>query len=294
RVPWQVIRAVGVVLLPVAGVIVLYARAIHESAYGFRYEYPYLLVLFGCAGLLLAELWKQSRRTFAWAIVVGIAWMPPLLRLSQPETVSALLGPWHSAVQWVTTDYEGDALGKLGRDLGETGLEQRAVILLGGAGQVPYYSRFKAIDWIGLNDTRLSGRFPLTIDEVWQYIESKNPDVIYSVFPPATPGMHDYRQDPVFQSPSVQSSLSGNGSELIANWNRDRLAEMFYREMQYIRDRCEFGAAYALEGNWALFAYVRKDSPHRDVIQGVLRRSQRADWKSDLTALYLTDPRTHR
>lgn len=293
-VPGWVRRAAVVAVLPALGLIALYARAIHESAYGFRYEYPYLLPVLGCVALLLARLWHAHPRRFVWAVTLGIAWAPAILHVTQPETMRMLQAPPGEVLRRATSEFDGDALALMGRDLGDTGLGQRAVILLGGAGQVPYYSRFRAIDWVGLNDIRLSGRYPLTIDEAWQYIEGLRPDVVYSILPPATAGVADRRDDPAFLSPSVQSSVAGRGSELIANWNRDRVATWYYREMQYIRDHFEFGAIYELPGDWALFAYVRRDSPHRDAIQRVLGQSRRSSPNLDVTALYGTDPRAHR
>ncbi len=294
RVPWRITVAALVALLPASGLIALYARAIHESAYGFRYEYPYLLPFVGCAVGLFAELWRRAPRPYMWAVALGLAWAPAVAQVAQPQTTGMLMTPPGAVLERAVGEFEGDALALMGRDLGETGLGQRAVILLGGAGQVPYYSRFKAIDWVGLNDIRLSGRYPLTIDEAWQYITALNPDVVYSILPPATPGVGDRRADPAFLSPSVQSSVAGRGSELIASWDRERVAAWYYREMQFIRDHFEFGAAYELPGDWALFAYVRRDSPHREVIQQVLGNSRRAARDLDLTALYGTDPRTLR
>lgn len=279
----------GVVLLPVLGVVLLYARAIHETAGAFRYEYPYLVTLYGCVALLFGVQWQRSRVAFGWMLALGVSCVPALAPL--PLMQQSLRAPWSMAVEWTRHERVGDALALLGRDLGETRLGQNATILLGGAGQVPYYSRFKAIDWVGLNTTYLSGRYPLTIAQVWEYVDAERPDVIYSVLPPAAAGARDRHSDPGFLSPSVRSTLDGRGSELMRRWDPDRVAEMFYREMQYVRDYYEFGAAYGLPSDWALMAYVRKDSPHRDVLQRVLKASRRADWQLDLTQHYRVDPR---
>jgi len=210
----------------------------------------------------------------------GIA-LPLLYSSLPPPILNWLSHPRSAATVWLEGRNQGNALERLGLDLAETGLGQRATILLSGAGQVPWHSRFRAIDWIGLNDNVLSGREPLSIEEVWRYIESQKPDVVYSILPPAAPGSTSRDEDPSFRSASVQRTLAGRGSALFSHWDPARFAEMVWREMIFVRDRCELGAAYELGGAWGdawwLYAYVCNDSPHREVLMSALRGSERAD-----------------
>ena len=290
-VPARIQRVAALVLLPSTAIVLLYARAIHESAGGYRYEYFCLAVLYGCLAALLGAQWKRSPSAFGWILVFGASLVPAL---ELPQLERFLRAPFATATLWVRHEFAGDALGRLGRDLGETHLGQNATILLSGAGQVPYFSRFRAIDWIGLNTTELSGRYERSLDQVWEYIDARRPDVVYSFLPPASPGVHSRREDPGFSSPSVQRSLAGRASVLFRYWKRDRVEEMFFREMVYLRDHYEFGAAYALDDDWALMAYVRRDSPNRAVLEEALGNSPRSDRQMDLKKFYSVDPRALR
>jgi arabinofuranosyltransferase len=267
--------------LPSAVVLALYSRAVHEMAGGYRYEWPLLAPLFAGAAVALGALRKRSGASFAGALAAGGVALPLLYSPLPPPILNWLSHPRSAATVWLEGRPQGNALERLGLDLAETGLEQRATILLSGAGQVPWHSRFRAIDWIGLNDNVLSGREPMSIDEVWRYIESQAPDVVYSILPPAAPGSSSPGEDPSFQGASVQRTLAGRGSALFSHWDPARFAEMVWREMTYVRDRCELGAAYELGGAWGdawwLYAYVRDDSPHREVLMSTLRGSKRAD-----------------
>ncbi len=286
-------RAALVLLLPSAAFVLLYARAIHEAAGSYRYEYPYILPLFGCLALLLALQWKQSRVAYGLILLFGASLAPAFV--PQELLEDALRAPWETASGWIRHKYVGGGQAALGRDLGETGLQQAGTILLSGAGQVPYFSRFNAIDWVGLNTSELSGREARTIDQVWEYIDARRPDVIYSFLPPAAPGVDDRLSDPGFLSPAVQLTLQGRGSELLRHWNRARVEDMFYREMTYLRDHYEFGTAYRLVANdWALMAYIRRDSPRREAIERAFQRSTGADGTLDLTEFYRVDPRALR
>jgi hypothetical protein len=64
--------------------------------------------------------------------------------------------------------------------------------------------------------------------------------------------------------------------------------------MVYLRDHYEFGAAYALDDDWALMAYIRRDSPDRAVLEEALGNSPRSDRQMDLKKFYSVDPRTLR
>ncbi len=295
RAPRRTVLAAAVLLAPSLGMAVGYARVIHEMAGGFRYEYPLLAPLLVTAGLVLAAAARRSPYALlAPALGLGVA-APLLFAPSDARAPDWLVAPTYSATRWTSWRNDDVAHARLGLDLAETGLESEATVLLSGAGMVPYFSRFRAIDWIGLNDNRLCGREALTLDEVWEYLEAQEPDVVFSIFPPASPGAARPADDPVFALPLVQGILDGMGSALFRFWERDKLGAMFHREMRYVRDHCEFGAAYRLGrawgGDWWILAYVRTDSPHREALQRVFAASRRADGESDLSATYGVDPR---
>jgi hypothetical protein len=284
---WRIAWPAALTAAPAAVIVALYSRAIHETAFGHRYEYPYLssiVMLFLAVGFCFLYLRRR--------------WLPLLAGLAMLFLYLTYVsqGIGFETFRWLHYDVEhiSDSHISLGKDLRCTGLEQDATILLSGAGAVPYFSKFRSVDWIGLNDNYLSGRTRRSIDEVWEYISAKNIDVVYSILPPATAGYSKRHDDPAFRSPVVFRALRSWGTELFRFWNNDRVADMFYREMLYIRDNCEFGACYSLNNpeGIVLIAYVRKDSKHREAILKCLRQSRTADWASYLMDAYINDPRS--
>ena len=293
--PKRPVLAVAVLVTPSLGVELLYLRAIHEAAGGFRYGYPLLAPLFCALALGLAVAWRRAPRGMVAACAGALIAVPLLLTNQYAPVFRWVRDPLASATRWIGYQYEGDGLARLGLDLRDTGLGKDLTILLSGAGAVPWYSRAHAIDWIGLNTNALSGKDPMTLDEVWSYIDRERPDLIYSFLPPASPGISAREADPAFNGPTVQSSLSGRGSALFSYWNPERVAEMFWREMQYVRDHTEFGACYDLPGDWVLLAYIRRDSPHREALERGFAASTRSGCdRPDLKRLYVNDPREHR
>lgn len=293
--PGRQVLAVAALVAPALGVELLYLRAIHEAAGGFRYGYPLLAPLFCTLALGLALAWRRAPRGMVAGCTAGIAVLPMLLTDQFAPVFRWARAPVASATAWIGYEYEGDGLARLGLDLRDIGLGGHLTILLSGAGTVPWYSRARAIDWIGLNTNALSGKDPMTLDEVWTYIDRQQPDVIYSFLPPASAGASAPESDPAFAGPTVQSSLSGRGSALFSYWNPEMVAGMFWREMRYVRDRTVFGACYDLPGDWVLLAYVRRDSPHREALERGFAASSRAGCdRPDLKRLYVNDPREHR
>lgn len=285
-------RRAVLLVVPSLCIVIAYAGAIHELAFAHRYGYPFLFPLVGCLALWGAGAWDRFARTLTILTLAVVCAIPLLCAPGAKAMLGWVRHPIRSSTGWISHVPNGLAHAKLGLDLAETNLGQQATILLSGAGMAPYYSRFFAIDWIGLNTNRLSGRFPMTIEDVWGYIDARKPDVIYSLVPPASSGVTRRQDDPAFLGPVVQHSMSPAMSVLFEYWDRNRVEEMFYSEMQYVRDFYTFGAAYPLDGPGMLLCYVRKDSPHRDTILPVLRNSRRADRTTDLATLYLNDPRS--
>lgn len=298
RAPAGVAASAAVLLAPSALVVLAYSRAIHEMANGFRYEYPMLAPMVLALVVGLAALQRRAPLQFAATLVLCGLFLPLLVGPSSPRFLVWMRHPRSLATAWMRSVPTENALARLGLDLAETGLAQQASILLSGAGQAPYHSRWRAIDWIGLNDARFSGREALSVEQLWLQIDALAPDVCFSILPPASPGSLHPASDPNWGSLAVQESLRGRGSALFKHWNPERLAESFWREMVWIRDRCEFGAAYKLGpawgADWWVFVYVRRDSPHRQRVLDVLRNSTRADREADLARKFSFDPRSLR
>lgn len=295
RATASAVASAAALLAPSAFVALAYSRAIHEMASGFRYEYPMLAPLMLALVVGLAALQRRAPLQFASALLLGGLALPLLAGPSSPRFLVWMRHPRSLATAWMRNVPTDNALARLGLDLADTALEQRATILLSGAGQAPYHSRWRAIDWIGLNDARFNGREPLSVEQMWQEIDALAPDVCFSILPPAAPGSTHPASDPNWESLAVQESLRGRGSALFKHWDPTRLAESFWREMVWIRDHCEFGAAYKLGpawgADWWVLVYVRRDSPHRARVLEVLRSSTRADREADLAKNFPFDPR---
>lgn len=286
----------GVALMaPSLLVLALYTRAIHEMAGGFRYEYPLLIPWLGAGACALLAISLRSRTMYRGLVAGAVFIVPALASPVRPALWDYAQHARSGAIAWMDRRVPDNALSRAGRDLGATGLGERATILLSAAGQIPWHSRLKAVDWIGLNDTHLSGRHALGIDEVWSYLEGRNPDVVQSILPPAAALEGAREGDGNYRSAIVQSTLAGRGSGLFQHWERERFAQMVYREMRYVRENCVFGACYKLGDAWGedwwVFLYVRKDSPHREALLTTMRGSKLADTTSDLSGAFAFDPR---
>lgn len=282
-------------LAPSVLVLGLYSRAIHDSAGGFRYEYPLLLPWLGAGVAALLALSLRSRLVYK-AMLTGVVFVFPALAAPvRPALWDYVRHPRSNALKWVDDRGPDNALSRAGRDLADARLGETLNVLVTSAGQIPWYSRCTAIDWIGINETGLSGRRALGIEEAWRTIESKRPDVIQTFLPPAAAADSTRATDLNFKTKLVRSTLAGRGWGLVQHWDPERVEQMAFRQMQWVREHCVFGAAYKREDasdedRW-VFLYVAKDSPHRETLLGVLRDSKRADRDSDLSRVFPFDPR---
>ena len=295
RAPSEAVRRGFWLLVPATLIALAYARAIHEMASGFRYEYPLLAPFAGA--VVIALCWLRARSLASFVTVLGCAAVALPLLASSPGTPLArwLAHPRSVATSWWPEHRPGNALARLGLDLGETALGQDASILLSGAGQVPWFSRLRAIDWIGLNHDRASGREALTVAQLWEHLESLQPDLAFSILPPAAPGSASPEQDPNFNCAHVRRTRGGRGSALFEHWNPARVDESFWREMVWLRDRCQFVASYRLGDAWGepwwVLVYVRSDSPHRALLEECFARSKRVDGpEEDLSSAFPVPP----
>lgn len=299
RVPGEVLRRGFWLATPAVVMVASYAKVIHEMAGGYRYEYPMLVPFVGATILGLCALRVHSLAAFRGALVCGAVVVPLLATSSSPDLAIWLAHPRSVATTWWPKfESRQDALARLGQDLAHTELGQNATILLSGAGQVPYYSRLRALDWIGLNYTPLCGRDEMSIEAMWQHIDAQQPDLAFSILPPAAPGSTEAESDPNFRSAHVQRTLRGRGSALFEHWDQSKVAESFWREMCWLRDRTEFVTCYRLGDAWGdawwVMVYVRRDSPHRDRLVEVLSRSQLADPDERTDLAFPFDPKSLR
>ena len=278
--------------LPALAISILYAKAIHEVAGGFRYGFPMLAPILALGGVALAlTLRSRPHQSFA-AVAAGIVALAAMVSHKESDPLKWAKKPAARALNWVDYQPTDGPLQSLALDLRDTGLENDATIYLSAAGFIPYISRFRAVDWIGLNNNELSGEKELSLDEVWDYVHSTQPDVIQTIVPPAMPGSTSRFEDAAFNSKAVKDLLRGR-VVLFYHWDHDRIAEMLWREMVWIRDHTVFGACYDLRGDWTLMAYVIEDSPHAPTLVDTLQNSTRAGCDTAAAQeMYASDPFT--
>jgi hypothetical protein len=282
-------------VVPALLVLASLTRVVREMAGGFRYEFGMLVPFVLLVGIGALDLRRRSRAAHAGVLLATGLCLPLCFTEANSNLSNWLAHPRSPTERWRQGAPQANALADVGLDLARSGLEDRATVLLSGAGQVPYWSKLRAIDWIGLNDNFLSGRDARTLDEVWRYIDERRPDAIVSVLPPAASAGQPTKDDANFRAQAVQRFLGGFASELFERWDRERISEMFLREMSYVREHYEFGVCYQLgarwHADWWIFVYVRRDSPHRATLLEALRASKKIDVESDLGAAYPFDPR---
>ena len=253
--------ASAILALPAFCIAILYTRAIHEVAGGFRYGFPLTAPLFVIGAIALALHARKAPLKLPTAYLAGVGLIFALGAMPSDGEIRSLKNPGQALTGWIGATPNLIGLSPLTADLEATGLGQEATILTSAAGIIPFQSKFKSIDWLGLNDEQLSGKYEMSIPEVRAYIDAQSPDVAMTIFPAATEGVETYQNDPGFNSNSVRNTLSGR-VRLFGHWEPSRVAEMVWSQMTWLRDETEFAACYPLRQNWAILVYVNRSSPH--------------------------------
>ena len=250
-----------VLVLPALAIALLYTRAIHEVAGGFRYGFPMTAPLFIIMALSLALHARRASFKMPAAYLAGVGLIFALGAMPSDGEIRSLKNPGQALTGWIGAEPDLIGLSPFANDLAATGLGDSATVLTSAAGIIPFKSKFKTIDWLGLNDEQLSGKYEMSISEVRSYINSQFPDVAMTIFPAATDGVEKYQDDPGFNSNSVRNTLSGR-VRLFGHWDRSRVSEMVWSQMTWLRDETEYAACYPLRQNWAILVYVNRSSEH--------------------------------
>jgi arabinofuranosyltransferase len=288
-------RKVACILLCSPGVFLIlsYVGAIHEMAFNYRYEFPYIIyieVAGGFASICSLAHFHKAIHWPRWGLVLcagGLLitiWRPGTIL---PETIFKFASDTSESTQGTFAD--------IGKDLRCTGLGEKAVLVTGAAGMIPFFSGYRTIDLWGLNTNELSGRKPMKPSGIWEFVSQSSPDVVFSTLPPASPGVSTPEADPVMQSKAVLRYLSAVDGriELFLHWDRAKMIDVFYHEMTYIRDHCVFGACYSSPNqDYWFILYVCRDSPYLKEILNCLRSSTQTDLVSDLRSVFTNDPRS--
>lgn len=261
----------AILVLPSLCIALLYGRAIHEVAGGFRYGHPLTAPLFIAAAFGLAFHARSYPLRYPALYLGGILIVAVFTVNPYGSSFRKLQHPSNVLTEWVGHQPILAGNSPVADALAETGLGADATVLTSAAGIIPYKSKFKAIDWLGLNDEQLSGKYDMTPDEAWAYVIAQSPDVSVSVFPAATEGFESHLDDPGFTSNSVNATLNGRGVRLFKHWDRNLVAQVIWKQMKWYRDENDLGTCFPLAQNWAVFVYVNRASPHYDRLMEVLR-----------------------
>ena len=272
----RMMSVIAILATPSLVITLLYMRAVHEVVGGFRYGFPHLAPLFVIGAVALALLTRKATMRLPLGYLAGITVIFSVGSTPYLQPMRSFETPAHAVTGWIGHDPEMNGIGYLSRDLAATGLRETATLLTSAAGILPYRSGFRTIDWLGLNNEQLSGKTPMTIAEVRDYINAQSPDVAMTVFPAASQGIEDYRDDPVFNSGSVKSTMNGRGVRLFKHWDQKLVSEMIWSQMTWFRDHTDFAACYPLDRNWAVLVYVTRTSPHYETLMETLGNSQNA------------------
>ena len=255
-------------LLPLAGLLGFYITSVDASSGAHRYYWPSLPLIVASLGCLAGAL----RQTIPAAV---------------PAVGSLLVAAWclvgPDGPRWPLTVDPPEPLvanlEKLGAALATTGLANDATLVCDSAGIVGYASEFDLIDRSGLMDNFLSGREDVSFREREDYIFGLEPDVYIGWEPPATPGAAEARQDPAAASSYVRRDLlrsRDRGGELVSRIFALE-PEGLYRRMVELRDHWHWLGQVEPRAYWEpfwgvkMFAYVRRDSPHFDVLVEALQ-----------------------
>jgi len=137
--------ASAILTLPALCVALLYARAIHEVAGGFRYGFPMTAPLFiiGAIGLAI-HAGKASLRLPA-AYLAGVGVVFALGAMPSDGEIRSLKNPSQAVTGWIGAAPNLIGLSAFATDLEATGLGPDATVLTSAAGIIPFQSKFKTI-----------------------------------------------------------------------------------------------------------------------------------------------------
>lgn len=255
-------------LLPLAGILAFYLTSVDASSGAHRYYWPSLPLILAAAGALGGGLRTAPPVFVAVGSVLVTAWC--VLGPGAPRLPLAVDPP----VPLVSN------LDLIGSALASTGLAEEATVVCDSAGIVGYVSEFDLIDRSGLMDNYLSGREDVSFREREDYVFGLEPDVYIGWEPPATAGVSEARLDPAATSAYVRRDLlraRDRGGELVSRVFALE-PEGLYRRMTELRDHWHWLGQIEPRAYWEpfwgvkLFAYVRRDSPHFEVLVEALQQ----------------------
>jgi hypothetical protein len=172
---------------------------------------------------------------------------------------------------------------RIGEALQDTGLGPQASVLCDGAGIIPFLSRFRQIDRVGLADNYLSGRKPITAEQREEYVWRQHPDVYIGYEPPSRSGSLDAEKD-ARTYPHYVDRLITHKRVTIEDRTFAATPTLLHQRMARLRDEWICIGAVNWPG-WKLWGfkyllYVRRDSEHADVLTKELKSVVDEPWGS--------------
>lgn len=267
---------ITLVLLPATLAAMYYSTITHEMGFAYRFSYPiyFFIVLAGAAATGVVLRVHSARIPYRALTVTLVTLIFLAMIVRQTQWDLRRRDPSFGVV------YHS----RIAAALAATGLEDKATIIVTAAGLIPYRTRFRHIDPVGLTDNYLSGRNPITLEQYEDYLWSQGADVYIGWEPPAQEGATSPDSDDVMHTPYVDQVLLDQRSYPLqmnhpryGSPSRDRRRLLLHRRMKELRDRWIWLGEIKSEGLWRYlhiraFVYVRKDSPRAEAIAASLNR----------------------
>jgi hypothetical protein len=277
-------RIILITLAPAVLALSYYLTITHEVGGFHRFSYPtYIYFVMGACAISAAALKAagpaRSKLLLVAPVVVAIIMLGDSIAV-----------PGHAS----TEETFNDVHFRIGKALQNTGLGERASILCDAAGIIPYLSRFRQIDRVGLTDNYLSGRTPINAEQREEYIWQQMPDVYIGYELPSPTGAQDIAADRQAY-PRYVSRLITHKRVTIEDRTFASTPELLHRRMAKLRDEwiCLGGVNWPGWSLWGLkcMVYVRRNSPYSDVLVKDLQPLVDQTWGSEMLAADLQGER---
>jgi len=267
-------------LLPPSLFILYYTTVVHAVCFAFRFEYP-TLFFFCLAIALLLSLGSPEQRLHALLsrVLARPAFVSSVLAIGVSVGVASAYYYAYNKDrgfhrQWfkpmIVRHYAPFAEALKRTDLGSA-----AVLVFDSVGYIPFVSGFNNIDPIGLTDNVLSGRVPIGALDREKYVWGRQPDVYLGPAIPATPGSRNHTEDPLLQSLYMRRVFLERITfveyrRIYAGLSQEEQREVLHFRMRELRDHWlflgEIPYPFPAPAEYTHFVYVRKDSPHSELL----------------------------
>lgn len=199
-------RGHAIVAAPIVLLLLFYLFPQHVMSVYSRFVFPAAPLLFvlagaGAANLLAESAWSWNTRSNTMKSAFAVACIA-LVALSPLANITSIRSQIQGAVRAINPYIY------FGRLLGSFPAAKPMTLAIGDAGAIPYYSQWKAIDLVGLNDPRTL--FKRSTEAYMAYVFENQPDLVLLTFnDPETP----LRDVPLTQE--IYEAALGHGMEKV-------------------------------------------------------------------------------